>query len=176
MSLDLSSASRSGLWKIAATPLTIFSSVAIAITGLWMYFFDKIHWLQDFHGNVGLLFVGAAILHGALNHRPLNRHLQTRSSYWSALPVLLLLSGFLVAAWIESQQGPGQVKPQQILRGLQKSQIQTLAPAFGTESESVIKNLTAHGLSVQGPQETVEQVAQANDREPREIFGYFLKR
>jgi hypothetical protein len=162
----------SALKKIA-TPLTIFASCVVLATGLWMYLFSKSHLLEEVHGQVGLLFALAVVLHLVINWKPFVFHLKRKAGYLTLIPVIAIAS----AVMIKEMGGDKNRQPSipMMLRQLENAEIATLSKAFGIEETSVLGAMKADGLAIETGSTTLKSAAQANGKEPRDLFRYFAK-
>lgn len=156
-----------------ATPLTIFSSMVVAGSGLWMFFAFKFHYLQELHEKTGLLFAAAVALHLVINWRSFKNHVQHKVTYWSLLPVLIL-AGALLA--IELMPQPRRALSANIIfNALASKSIHTVSSVFDSNDDAVIAAMRADQLHPVDANQTLTDLAEKDDVEIRQLFSYFVK-
>ncbi len=160
------------LLKAIATPLTIFASFAIFGSGLWMYFFSKPHALTEFHEQIGLVFVVAAVLHIVLHWRSFICRLGKVSTYMYIAPVLVF--GVMALQEVASS-GRKPVSPGQFVKRLDDASLHDLAATFRLSESSVRAQMEADGLVVPQLTSSVREIASKNNRPPRVILSYFVE-
>jgi hypothetical protein len=148
-----------------STPLIIGSGLVVALSGVLM-FFGVHNPIEMAHEWVGLLFAVAIGLH-VLNH-------------WGGFkkyffqPVALSLVGSVAlvsSAFIFlSMTGAGGSPMMNIVRSIESSPVEEVAPLLNESPQSVLLRMQAAGLSVDNSNSTIVEIAKANDREPHALM------
>lgn len=155
-----------------ATPLTIFSSFVVLGTGLWMYFFSKGKLLEEVHGQLGLAFFIAVVIHLLVNQSAFLKHLKTPKAYVSGLLIALICA--IVIAVESGGPAGGDIPPGRIFHQMETAKIADLSRVFQIDVASVVTNLRQDGISGAAEEMTLAQAAQVAGKEPRQMLKYFF--
>ena len=148
-----------------------FTFLVVGVTGIIFQFFFKTKLLEEIHGWLGVAMVSAAAVHIFQNWRPLKKHLQDKRVYVLLIPVLLLIAYFTFA---QSGKEPG-VSPRAVVRKLAQANAADVARSLGKDVDTVYASMKADGLQVRGKDETVQELAHDNRKQPEAILNYFMK-
>ncbi len=157
--------------KTIATPLTIFSSFVVLGTGLWMYILSKNKILEEVHGQVGLLFFVAVVLHLVVNKTPFFRHFKISKSYLSAI-VVLALAGAVIAT--KSMQTGGEISAGLVFHKLEESRLLDLCATFKVEPNQIIDKMKSEGLAIDNLDMSLAEASKITNKEPRALLKYFF--
>lgn len=156
--------------KNVGTPVTIFGSVIVLGSGLFMFFVFKNHLIEEVHGQIGLVFSFGVILHVLANWRPLVQYLKKIQSYLTVVPMVLIIT-FLV---FNSDQTKPNISPGLIFSKIEASNVSTLSLLFKIDPSFVKVEFEKLGIKVNNDNQTIEEIAKLNRRNPKEIIGVFL--
>lgn len=160
------------LLRFTATPLTIFGSFVVLISGVFMFFKIKNHTLEEIHSQVGILFVIAVVLHIILNWRPFANYFKKGQSYFLILPILALVANVLISEGGGKKPG---VSPGMIFNKIENSSVLTVSQLFKTEPVKVLEKMKDSGLHVDSADQTLKEIAESNHKNPKEILGIFVE-
>ncbi len=148
-----------------------FTFVIVGITGVIFKFFFKNHVLEQIHGWLGLVMVAAAIVHIIQNWRPLLNHFRDRRVFGLLIPIILVVGFFAFG----QKETSGEVNPREVIHKLSQASANDVAKAFGKNVNSVFAAMNGDGLHVGSTDETVQELAEQNQRPPKGILIYFVK-
>lgn len=155
-----------------------FTFVVVGSTGVIFQFFFKSHFLEKLHGWLGVAMVAVAIIHIIQNWVPLRNHFRDRRVFGLLIPIglLILLFGFgSNGKGGREREGGRGMNPREVFFKLSQAKVNDVAKVFGKDLDSVLASMKNDGLHVQGSGETLQAVAQANQRPPEAILVYFVK-
>lgn len=156
------------------TPLSLVSFAAVAVTGLMMVFGIRNHQLGELHEWFGIAFAVIAVLHLIRNAAGFSAMIvKTHSLIVIGVlgVVAMLLVGSALTAPGGGPHGPrGPHRhdrdfggPHRMLeQRLGQASIAQAAPALGLTSEEAIERLRQGGLTVKGPEQSLDGIARAN--------------
>lgn len=152
------------------TPTTIFCSLIVFGTGLWMFFFSKSQLIESIHGKIGILFFLAAILHVIINQGSFLRLLKSKGTYLAAITAISI-----GALWIfyPKQEEKG-IPTGLILRKLESAQLNDLSKVFNKDVTLVISEMKRDGLVVIDENGVLSEVAKSNGKTSKDFFKYFM--
>lgn len=160
--------------KNYATPLVVAGFLAIAGTGLMMFFDLAAHGVHDLHEWMGLAFILFAVLHVAWNWRSMIMRLR-QSRAVTVIVILTLLSVGLVGYKQVEATGEGShVGPRAVLGTLSHASLATLAPALGLTADEAVAKLKAKGIAVGDTSQSLEQIARASDKPMPALFAALI--
>jgi hypothetical protein len=157
--------------RMFATPMTIFSSIIVLFSGLWMFFFNKNHALEEIHSKVGLLFFIAVVFHIIINQFTFFKWLKNKTAYISALIVVLLT---IVVFLIENNSGGKQVPPGLIFRKMESAQVSDMCRTFKTDCIKIMEEMRNDSVNIESFDITLKELAAKNNTEPRQLLHYFF--
>ncbi|MEW8624596.1 MAG: DUF4405 domain-containing protein [Candidatus Thiodiazotropha sp.] len=148
-----------------STPLIIGSGLIVAISGVLMFF--GIHNpIQLAHEWVGLLFAVAIGLH-LLNHwGGFKKYFAQPVALSLVGSVALVSSAFVFLSLTEAGASP----MMNIVMSIESSPVDEVAPLLNETPQSVVSRMEAAGLKVEDSADTILEIANANDREPRALM------
>lgn len=157
--------------KSVGTPVTIFGSLIVMGSGLFMFYAFKNHLIEEVHGQIGIVFTLGVILHVLANWRPLVQYLKKIQSYLAIIPMALIIA-FLV---INNDQKKLNLSPGIIFSKMEASSVSTLSLLFKIDQSSVKIKFEKFGIKVDNDNQTIAEIAKLNNRNPKEVIGLFLK-
>jgi len=156
------------LLRIVATPLTIFGSFVVLISGLIMFFAFKNHLLEELHGQIGILLTVGVILHVVVNWRPFVNYFKKSQSYFVIIPIVIIALNLAFS----NESKPG-VNPKVIFSKLENSSLSTVALVFKVEPQLVIEKLKSTGINVDSPEQMLKEIATKNHKNPKDVLDLF---
>lgn len=151
-----------------ATSLTAVTFLVIAISGIMMYFHLLDNYVKEMHEIIGLLFVGAVILHLGANWAAMKNYFQKNVFHGMAAVMLIVAIGFI--ATTESGKSP----KGQVIDAVLKAPIEQSFPILGKDLSLSSEKLAKAGIQVsQG--KTIDEIAKANHKSPFEIVDILTK-
>lgn len=148
-----------------------FTFLVVGLTGICFQFVFKNHYLMEIHGWLGVAMVAAAVFHIVLNWKLLRSYFRDWRVYFLLVPVLLFMAFFGLAQGNTSQG----VNPREILYKLSQAHADDLAKTFGKDVNSVFASMKNDGIQVGDTGETVQGLAQRNQKAPDGMLSYFMK-
>jgi hypothetical protein len=166
-----------------ATPLSLVAFFAVAATGVMLFFDVRSRQLFEVHEWVGIIFVVALLFHLARNWRGMLAMMSsTRSkAIVGGLGVVALL--FIIGSapfGYGNGHGGGfghgrQLHAsQQVAHRLADAPIATMAPALGITGEEAISRLRKGGIMVEGPNQSLADIADKQDAELPRLLGLVM--
>lgn len=154
-----------------STPLIIGSSVVVAISGVLLFFHLSEGLLKSMHEWLGLLFVAAIALH-VLNHwNPFSRYFQQKTARWIIGLVLVTAMGWIGLSSFET----GQEHPaKRLVARVQNAPLTVVAELSQQSSAQIIAALQQAGFKISGPEQSINQIAQANNANPFRVIDILL--
>jgi hypothetical protein len=166
----------SGWLRTYATPISFVTFVGVGLTGLLMFFGIRRGLLGEIHEWVGIVFVVALALHLTRNWRgvlvmlsvPRNKVIITLTSVVAAAFIAISLP-FGSGGHRGGFHGPGQIAYR-----VASTPIGTMAPALGLTSDQAITRLQRGGVRVNGPHQSLTQLAEEQDQEVPRLLNLVL--
>ena len=154
-----------------STPLIIACSLVVAISGILMFF----HWaegsVKSMHEWLGLLFVAAIVLH-LLNHwRPFSRYFSDQQAIAVLAVVFSLAAGWLA---VGGDEGKGKNPMRQLAAKVQQAPLTSVAILMNQSSAEAIAQLQLAGIQTASELQSLEEIADANQRSPNELLRLLL--
>jgi len=154
-----------------ATPVTIGSSLLMAVSGVLMFFDVVPGYLVFAHEWFSWIFLAGIGGHIAANLKPLAKHLQ---SNWGRGSVVVF--GLLLVA---STYSFGLITAPQlkwpISQALIAAPLSALADVTQTAPSTLVEGLAAHGIAA-SPGDSIEKLAAAHDMDEFHILGLIFLR
>ena len=157
-----------------ATPLSLVTFLAAGVSGVMLFFDIGSHELSDLHEWLGIVFVVVLILHlvrnwrGALAMLSAARIKTIVLGLGAVAVVLIAIYGF------GGERGQGFGGPRLIMTRLASAPIAKMAPALGLTSDQAIARLKGAGIAVQGPQQSLAEVANKQNQELPKLLNLVL--
>ena len=146
-----------------ATPLSLVTFAVAAATGVMMFFGIHGGLLGTVHEWVGLIFVAALILHLARNWRGVLT-MVSKPRCKAVLGGLGAVAAVLIVLAVPFGSGGGRGHglhgPHQVVHRLAAAPIAKLAPALGLTSDQAMVRLRKGGITVEGPQQSLAEIAE----------------
>jgi len=152
-----------------ATPITIGSFVIVSITGILMFFHLKIGLIEVAHEWLSWVFIVGSLAHIAINWRAFAKYFSKPASV--AIIALILAVGALAFLPIESGKSERKAKIMKAIGALEQSPLNLVAQIGKTSPEALVQKLEANGFEVKDASQTVEEIAQSNQKKPMDILG-----
>ncbi len=156
--------------KSWATPLAVGAFTISAVTGLLIFFDLEIGLVEPVHKWLSWLLVGGVTLHVIANWKQL-------TGYFSKKPALIIIGAALVVTiasvmpiYGEREENPGKIAAY----ALASSSLEIVAQVVKTTPAVLVEQLGKKGIVVHDPSATVEQIANSNRKNPREVLGEIL--
>lgn len=154
--------------RIIATPLTIFGSLIVLISGLVMYFIFKNKMLEELHAQIGVLFTIGVILHVFINWRTFTNYFKKAQSYLVIIPIIVIALNLVFFSESKSGLSPGLV-----FGKLENSSLATVSLVFKVDPDLISDKLKSSGLSVGNNEQSIKEIAEINQKNPKEILAVF---
>jgi hypothetical protein len=148
-----------------STPLIIGSGLIVALSGVLM-FFGVHNPIEMAHEWVGLLFAAAIGLH-VLNHWGGFKKYFSQPMALSLVGLVALVSSTFIFLSMTDAGGSPMMN---IVRSIESSPVEEVAPLLNESAKSVVLRMQAAGLNVDNSSSTIVEIAKANDREPRALM------
>lgn len=152
-----------------ATPLTTASFIVVAITGVLMFFHLDFGLIKPAHEWLSWLLVVGGIAHVIINWKPLVNYLAKPAGKLIIVSVLVL--GALSFLPIGGGEGGGKGQMMKAVGALEKSPLTVVAQVAQTTPDTLVDKLKAKGLEVRDSDQTVQEIATENQKEPMEIIA-----
>lgn len=157
--------------KSVGTPVTIFGSLIVLGSGLFMFFAFKNHLIEEVHGQIGLVFTFGVILHVLANWRPFLQYLKKIQSYLVIVPMAVIFAILVFS----NDQKKSNLSPGMIFSKMEASNVSTLSLLFKIDSNAVKIRFEKLGIVVDNDSQTIAEIAKLNGRNSKEVIGLFLK-
>jgi hypothetical protein len=166
-----------------ATPLSLVAFLAVAVTGVMLFFDMHSRQLFEVHEWVGIIFVVALLLHLVRNWRGLLAMMSsTRNKAivggLGAVALLFVIGSapFGYGGGHGGGYGHGHQfhASRQVMHRLADAPITKLAPALGMTSAEAIARLQKGGVVVEGPNQSLADIAEKQDAELPRLLGLVM--
>ena len=158
--------------KNYATPLVVAIFLAIATTGLMMFFGIAAHDVHELHEWIGVTFVAVAVLHIAWNWRSLTVRLRQTRAVVVILGIVVVAGGLIGYNQFKPEEARGG-GTRQIVMTLARAPIATMAPALGLTADTVVARLKARGIEADA-QQSLGDIARRQNREVPGLFNAIM--
>lgn len=125
------------------TPLTMAAFLAIALTGLALFFHIGQGLVHEAHEWLGVFFAGIVLWHGGNHWRSMLAYTRRRSAVAAFLLVVVAAVGLTAATGKPETGGP-----RAVLEALTRQPVTAIAPAFGLTPAQAVSILRAQGIAV----------------------------
>lgn len=151
-----------------ATSLTAMGFLIVGISGVMMYF----HWLDSFvkemHEILGLVFVGAVVLHLVANWGAMKNYFSKPLFRLIGAVAIAVVIGFVATA-------DGGLSPKgKVIEAVLKAPVEQSFLLLGGDLERSRQKLTAKGIKIEGST-SIDEIAKANHKSPFEIVEILQK-
>jgi Na+/melibiose symporter-like transporter len=146
-----------------ATSLTTLVFLVVGTTGVMMYFhlFDK--YTKDMHEILGLVFVGAVLLHVLFNFNSMKQYFKKKIFFLISAITLMTAVLFIVNA-------PEDKNPKRlILTTVINTTIDKSFPLFAGDMDLATIKLTEAGIKIDGAK-SIREISMINNKSPFEII------
>ncbi len=159
-----------------ATPLSLVTFLAAGVSGVMLFFDIGSHELSSLHEWLGIVFVVVLVLHLVRNWRGVLAML-------SAARIKTIVTGLGVVAVVlialygfggDGGRGQGFGGTRLVMSRLASAPIAKMAPALGMTSDQAIARLKGAGIAVQGPQQSLADVANKQNVELPKLLNLVL--
>lgn len=164
------------IMRQCATPLSLVSFLAVAVTGILMLLGVHSRTLSDVHEWLGVIFIAALVLHLVRNWRGVLAMLAIPRNKL-IIGVTGAVAAFLIFASLPfgaGGHGHGFHGPRQVVYRVAAAPIGTMAPALGLTSDQAISRLTRGGVRVKGPHQSLMQLAEEQNQEVPRLLNLVL--
>ncbi len=151
-----------------ATPLLTGLFVVSLVSGVALFFHIGMVWFHGMHEWLSMVLVLPLGMYLWKNWKPF-------LTYFRRTPMAIALGVVVIAAVPFVLPAPGNEPPGNpmvsLLRIVQASPLETVAPLFGYSRDTFVAVLERNGYSVPSRAETLSAVAAANGKTDRDIIG-----
>lgn len=157
-----------------AGPLTIGSFAAVALTGILLFFHAGTGLAKPVHELTGWIMIAAVVAHTVVNWRPFVAYFRKPLG---ATAICLLLAVGIASPFLATgahNHSQGQRAFIAVSRALEKSPLHVVAQVAKTTPESIVKKLATQGIQVRDHNQTIAEIASANNKRSMEILSHIL--
>jgi len=155
-----------------ATALTAALFAIAAVSGVLMFFHLDGHLLTGLHEWLGMLFVGAALLHVMRNWTAFAKVAAAKRTRVLFGLFALVAVGFVAAANSQTTGG----NPLAVLAKVTATApISAVAPVLDMPVEELVARLEMAGIKVAGPEQSLTKIAATQGADVRRLFAVVLK-
>ena len=148
-----------------------FTFAVVAVTGIILRFFFKNHMVEETHVWIGLAMTAVGIVHTAQNWTCVKNYLHDPRVYVLLLPILLVMALFAFSP----KEADNGMNPRLVVRKLAQAPAPDVARVFGKDIQSVLTSMKGDGLQVGTPNQTIDELAQLNQKRPEQLLLYFSR-
>ncbi|WP_317622816.1 DUF4405 domain-containing protein [Ketobacter sp.] len=143
----------------------------MASSGVMMFYHLGEDLVKTMHEWMGLLFVGAIVLH-LLNHwAPFSRYFKSKQ----AVAIVILVFAVAGTWMVSSSVGGGSEHPaKQLMKQVQQAPLTRVAALQGESEQDLVQRLQAAGVQVESAQQTLTELARTNQKHPTELLSLVL--
>jgi hypothetical protein len=156
-----------------AGPVTIGSFVAVAFTGILMFFHLNTGLMKLAHEWMSWLLVLGVIAHLIVNWKPFLRYF-TRPAAIGIMMVLFLLGA--LSALPQGRSGGHRHPLAGAFMALEESSLHVVAQVVKRPSDSLLKELQARNVRVRDAEQTIREIAAENNVRSMDILGPILNK
>lgn len=156
------------VFRDLATSMTAMVFVVIGTTGVLLYFHLFEVQVKSLHEILGLVFVGAALLHVFFNWKSMQRY------FSKPLFLSVAIAVAATAVVFVSRAGTEGVNPKTaMIRAVLSAPLEEAAHLLGSSKEAATARLESQGVRV-GEAVSLQAVAEANGLSPFQVVLYVL--
>lgn len=152
-----------------STPVTVGVFVVSAVTGVLLFFHLGERLVKGLHEWIGLAFVAFALLHILRNWRALVGYARKPVLWVGCAASLVAAAGFIVPALGAKEGGGGGDAQRRLTQVVMGAPIEQVAPLLATTVPALTERLTTAGFKVEGGALSLNEIAKASGRSPREL-------
>ncbi len=153
-----------------ATPLTTGLFLVSLVSGVALFFHYGSAYFHSMHEWLSMVLIAPFVLHIWKNWRSFINYFKRPAMAFSLVASLAVSLFFVVPVW-NAAGGTGGGRPDMaVLRAVQSAPITAVAPIFGHDAEGFAEALRAKGFSVESPEQSLNDVAEASGKSAREIM------
>lgn len=158
------------LFNRYATPFITGLFLVSLISGVALFFHVGQSTFHSMHEILSMVLIVPFVLHVWKNWRSVTNYVK-RAPMWIALVVSVLISIPFAIPSGEGRSGPPQFA---LARAVMQGKIADVAPVFGTDGATLAAKLSAAGLKVTGPEQTLAALGQASGQSPEAVAAALL--
>lgn len=148
-----------------ATSFTTMMFLVIGISGVMMFFHFNDKYVKELHEILGLVFVGAAVLHIFSNWKAMKNYF-SKKMFFSAVAVTILVSAGFVVNSLNKGDNPKGVMIGKVLNAPTQISFELLDGNY----KNALKKLEAKGIKIDQAN-SISSIAKANDTSPFRIVS-----
>lgn len=143
-----------------STPATIALFVVVGVSGVMLLFKIGEGFVKGAHEWLGLVFVIAGGIHVFRHWRATKKYFTSRA-FWAVAAIV----GVITIAFVAPSAGGGHGNPMfTVVTAVAGAPIERVAPILGTTPQDMMAKLDKAGIKVEGPTQTLEEVANKSGR------------
>ena len=158
------------LFNRYATPFITGLFLVSLVSGVALFFHVGQSTFHSMHEILSMVLILPFVLHVWKNWRSVTNYVK-RAPMWIALVVSVLISIPFAIPSGEGRSGPPQFA---LARAVMQGKIADVAPVFGTDGATLAAKLTAAGLTVSGPEDTLAALGQASGKSTEAVAAALL--
>lgn len=151
-----------------ATAMTTALFAVTAVTGVMMFFHVGKSTVEAMHEWLSLLLLAPIAFHLVRNWRPFSLYFKNRTIVAPAALAAVGVVAFLVPALLAPSGGD---PARRLLVSMGDARVADLAPLVKKTPEELTAALTEKGLNATSPQQTLNEVAKASGKSPRDAMN-----
>ncbi|NTV17564.1 MAG: DUF4405 domain-containing protein [Chlorobiaceae bacterium] len=161
-----------------ATPLAVGAFTISAVTGLLIFFDLELGIVEPVHKWLSWLLVTGVILHLISNWKQF-------TGYFSKKPAVVIIGTALIVTIAsvlpifgeddEEKEGGKEKSGRVAAQLLESSSLETVALVIKTTPQLLVEQLGKSGIIVRDPSLTIQQIANSNKKNEKEVLGAVLK-
>lgn len=150
-----------------STPSTITFFVVVGVSGIMLLFKIGSGVVKEAHEWLGLAFVIVAGVHVFRHWRAMKSCFATRAFWGTSLIVGAITLAFIIPSATTGGGNPMSA----VVKAVVASPIEWVAPVFGSTPQDLMAKLEKAGIKVEGPTQTLEDIANKSGRHLPEIIN-----
>jgi len=154
-----------------ATQATTALALVVGLSGIVLFFHLARGPIETAHEWLGIVFIGAVLLHGFRHRQNVVRMLSDGRLY-----ALLGASVVALALFLAAPQGTDTKPPHRLVALALEAPLTHLAPIIGIEADEAQRRLAEGGLAVAHSGQSLQAIATANHVDPMRALGLVLGR
>lgn len=161
-----------------ATPLITGLFLVSLISGVALFFHWGAAWFHGMHEWLSMVLIVPFVLHLWKNWRPMRAYLRHAPMAIALALSVVAAAAFVVPGLGGNAAGGGGGRPPQfaVAQRVLEGRLADVAPVFGLSAEALASRLTASGLRVGAPDQTLAQIAAASGRDGTAVLAVLAGR